>query len=207
MKYPFDVFENCRIYDKIITKLGDMVMKKQIKYIVGLLVLVLGVGIGTNALSSDIKISAVTSAPPAQTAPVTKDVTTETNKTVTQQTPHYNTVNPVSVVQKPSAYLNKHITMTARFSKFATLGLDYKPAMRSSETYISFLIFRPDTDKNIPLSEMKLFVTRKSAEKLIDLKEGDTIRFSGNVFSTALGDAWIDVDNIVKVATANSTKK
>ena len=61
------------------------------------------------------------------------------------------------------------------------------------------MIFRPDTDKNIPLPEMKLFLQRKSAEKFIDLKENDKVQFSGIVFSNALGDVWVDVDTLAKV--------
>ena len=67
------------------------------------------------------------------------------------------------------------------------------PAMRSSENYISFLIQRPDVyDHNIPLSELKIFLSRTEAEKYIDLNSGDIVEFSGRVFSTALGDPWMD---------------
>ena len=58
---------------------------------------------------------------------------------------------------------------------------------------------RPDTDKNIPLPEMKLFLRRTDAEKLIDLKENDKVQFSGVVFSNALGDVWVDVDKLEKI--------
>lgn len=113
--------------------------------------------------------------------------------------PLTNLVNPLTVVKNPSAYINKRINVSAKFNKFSTLGLDYKPAMRSSENYISFLIFRPDTSKKIPLPEMKLFVKRELAEKYIELKESDNIQFSGIVFSNALGDVWIDVDKLDKL--------
>lgn len=187
-------------------------MNKKISYILGLLVLVAGIGYGANSVAGNTvldKISAVTSAPPAQTEPVTKEpVKPQTQEAQKEIAIPVSNVNPIAVVQKPNAYLNKKVHITARFDKFATLGLDYKPAMRSSETYISFLIFRPDTDKNIPLSEMKLFITRKAAEKLIDLKEGDIVHFTGTVFSNALGDAWIDVDNLAKIkSTTANTKK
>ncbi len=180
-------------------------MNKKISYILGLLVIIAGVG--TNVFAGNTvaeKISAVTSAPPAQTEPVTKDQVQQPQVTPAATVPvqiHY--TNPIVIVNKPSAFLNKKVDMVARFDKFATLGLDYKPAMRSSETYISFLIFRPDTDKNIPLSEMKLFIPRKSAEKLIDLKENDQVKISGTVFSNALGDVWIDVENLSKLNIGN----
>ena len=182
-------------------------MKKRINYILGLFILIAGLGLGAASYSNGTaELSAVTSAPPAQTAPVTQEPQTVKQQNTQKSSVQQNTTNPLSIVNKPNAYLNKHVTVSARFNKFTALGLDYKPAMRSSETYISFLIFRPDTDKNIPLSELKLFITRKSAEKLIDLKEGDLIKFSGTVFSTALGDAWLDVDSITKINTAGKDK-
>ena len=44
--------------------------------------------------------------------------------------------------------------------------------------------------------KMKIFLKRAEAEKFIDLNAGDEIEFSGKVFSTALGDAWLDVFQI-----------
>ena len=64
----------------------------------------------------------------------------------------YMSVNPVDMVNNPSFYLNKNVKIKAKFDKFSTLGLDYKPAMKSSEDYITFLIQRPDViDHNVPL--------------------------------------------------------
>jgi len=118
----------------------------------------------------------------------------------------YTTVNALDVVANPHRYLNKNIRIKAKFDKFATLGLDYSPAMRSSEKYISFLIQRPDvTNHNIPLSELKIFLKKEVAEKNIDLDAGDEIEFTGKVFSTALGDAWIDVADF-KVLTPKNKK-
>lgn len=107
------------------------------------------------------------------------------------------TVAPLNVVASPKTYLNQTITMNAKFDKFSTLGLDYKPAFKSSEDYISFLIKRDDTQYDIPLSEMKLFIKREEAEKFIDLKTDDEIQITGKVFSDALGDTWIDVTKLV----------
>ena len=106
------------------------------------------------------------------------------------------TTRALDIVNSPKSYLNKTVTMQAKFDKFSTLGLDYKPAMRSSEEYISFLIQRDDSTYDIPLSEMKLFMKRAEAEKFIDLKTDDVISVTGKVFSDALGDAWIDVEKI-----------
>ena len=124
------------------------------------------------------------------------------NQTVQQSVQNgYNSVNPLDLVSRPNFYLNKYVKIRAKFDKFSTLGLDYKPAMRSSEKYISFLIQRPDiADHNIPLSELKIFLDRTKAEKFIDLNSGDVIEFSGKVFSTALGDPWMDAENFIVIS-------
>jgi len=116
-------------------------------------------------------------------------------------------VNPLEVVSSPQSFLNQKIEMTATFDKFSLLGLDYKPAFRDSKNYISFLIRRPDVQNNtdVPLSEMKLIIKRDKAEKLTDLESGDKIEITGKVFSTAMNDPWIDVDNI-KILNAKPKK-
>jgi hypothetical protein len=117
-------------------------------------------------------------------------------------------VNPLQLVARPQVYLNKTVKITGKFDKFSTLGLDYPPAMRSSENYISFLIQRPDiTDHNIPLSELKIFLNRTEAEKYIDLNSGDIIEFSGKVFSTALGDPWMDAQSFKVISSKPKTDK
>lgn len=108
----------------------------------------------------------------------------------------------LDIVNNPSIYLNKVVTIQARFDKFSTLGLDYKPAFKSSDEYISFLIKRDDTTFDIPLSEMKLFLKRETAENFIELKTDDIISITGTVFSDALGDAWIDVLDLYIVKKA-----
>ena len=119
----------------------------------------------------------------------------------------YSNVSPLEIVASPSKYLHRNIKIKAKFDKFSTLGLDYPAAMRASDKYISFLIQRPDvTNHNIPLSEMKIFLKKEIAEKNIDLDAGDEIEFTGRVFSTALGDAWMDVDTF-KVLTQKAPKK
>lgn len=125
-----------------------------------------------------------------------------------QQAPiEYVSVNPLDVVANPYRYLRRNIKIKAKFDKFSTLGLDYSPAMRSSEKYISFLIQRPDTSNHdIPLSELKIFLKKEVAENNIDLDAGDEIEFTGKVFSTALGDPWMDVDSF-KVLTVKKPKK
>ncbi len=119
----------------------------------------------------------------------------------------YTTVLPVDVVNNPAKYLNKDITFTAEFVAFTSLGLDYKPAFRDGSKYIGILIKRDDVkDHVIPLSEMKIFITREAAEKHIDVEAGDKIKISGNVFSNALGDVWVDA-NVFDVLTQKSKKE
>lgn len=121
-----------------------------------------------------------------------------------QQTVQQNCVlvNPLDLVARPNFYLNKNVKIKAKFDKFSTLGLDYQPAMKSSEKYISFLIQRPDvTDHNIPLSELKIFLDRTEAEKYIELNSGDIVEFTGRIFSTALGDPWMEVTNFSVINT------
>lgn len=124
--------------------------------------------------------------------------------TITQTVKDY--TSPHLIVNSPKSYLNKTIEMKAKFDKFSTLGLDYKSAFKSSEDYISFLIKREDTKYDIPLSEMKLFLKREVAEKHIDLKTNDEISIKGTVFSDALGDAWIDVEQITLIKKAPDKK-
>lgn len=120
----------------------------------------------------------------------------------------YICVKPLDVVANPDKYLNKKVKFKASFDKFSTLGLDYKPAMRDSQKYISFLIKRDDvTDHTIPLSEMKIFILRSEAEKFIELDSGDIIEVYGKVFSDALTDAWIDTEKLVVVEKKNKDEK
>ncbi len=109
----------------------------------------------------------------------------------------YKETSALEIVNKPSEYVNKNIQITAKFDKFTILGLDYPEAMRSSEEYVGIAIQRDDvTDHNIPLSEMKLFIKQKNAEKFADLDTGDVIQIQGKVFSAALGDPWVDIEKI-----------
>ena len=144
-----------------------------------------------------LKVLIITAALAVNTAVIAAPQATQAQQTQAVQTQQqtYTTVNALDVVASPSKYLNKFITVKGKFDKFSTLGLDYEPAMKSSEDYITFLIQRPDVvDHNIPLSEMKIFLKRTEAEKHIDLDAGDEIEFSGKVFSNALGDVWMDAE-------------
>ncbi len=111
---------------------------------------------------------------------------------------------PLAIVNDVDKFLNRPVRIQGKFDKFTTLGLDYPPAMRKSEDYISFMVQRNDVcDHNVPLSELKLFMKRAYAEKFIELDTGDKINITGKVFSNALGDAWVDVEKIEIVEKAN----
>lgn len=146
--------------------------------------------------------------PVKSTATQTKSATTPVAKTE-PITYTYTPVKALDLVKNPTTYLNKRVKITAKFDKFSSLGLDYKPAMRSSEKYIAFLVRRDDAKNDIPLSELKNFMKREMAEKFIDLETDDVVEYSGLVFSNALGDAWLEVEDfkiISSKAKANPTK-
>ena len=164
-----------------------------IKYVKSALLVVLSAGIFTTSAVYIEQVYAQPAAAPAATEAQTKTVVYD--------------VAPLTVVNSPSSYLNKTVLMKAKFDKFSTLGLDYKPAFKSSDDYISFLIKRDDTTHDIPLSEMKLFLKREEAEKFIDLKTNDEIQIKGVVFSDALGDTWVDVKQLTITKKAPEEKK
>ncbi|MDD3436623.1 MAG: hypothetical protein PHC64_05680 [Candidatus Gastranaerophilales bacterium] len=137
-----------------------------------------------------------------------KPVTTVQQPVAQSVVNNYELTKSLDIVANPTKYLNKRVKIRAIFDKFSTLGLDYKPAYKSSEKYITFLIKRDDVINHVvPLSEMKNFLVREEAEKYIDLKPGDQIEYSGVVFSNALGDAWISVDKFVVLTQKEKSKK
>ncbi len=157
-------------------------MTNKIKLMILTAIISIGLGLSTNAAVKNIK-----------TTPKTP-VTVQKQITLPPAT-IYEQANSLDIVANPTKYLNKKVKIKAKFDKFSTLGLDYKPAFKSSEKYITFLIKRDDViNHTIPLSEMKNFLSRDIAEKYIDLSSGDEIEYSGTVFSNALGDAWISVE-------------
>lgn len=148
---------------------------------------------------------------PAATQSIVKDQKA-VQQAVAKPQKVYMLVDPVDMVNNPAGYMNKNVKFRAKFDKYATLGLDYKPAFRSSEKFITFLIQRGNvTTHNVPLSELKIFLDRKEAEKHIDLNSGDEIEVSGHVFSNALGDVWMDAEQFIvltgKKTNTDSAKK
>ena len=114
----------------------------------------------------------------------------------------------LSIVNNPAKFLGKRVKMQATFDKFSTLGLDYNKALRPATKYIGILIQRDDVvDHNVPLSEMKLFLTKELAEKHIDLDTGDKIEITAKEFSTALNDPWLDVESITIIKKAKKEAK
>lgn len=157
-------------------------MKNKIQTILLASIITISIGIGVSAEVKNVKTKS--KAPVA----VSKPVTTTPDSILAY-------TNPLDIVANPTKYLYKKVKIKAKFDKFSTLGLDYKPAFKSSEKFITFLIKRNDVQNyTVPLSEMKNFLNRDIAEKYIDLKPGDEIEYTGVVFSDALSDAWINVD-------------
>lgn len=160
---------------------------------------ILILGFGINALSL------------AQQAPVrikSPIIPAATKAIATAPAKAYEAVNPVIMVSNPKPYMNKNVKFKAKFDKYSTLGLDYKPAFRSSEKFITVLIQRNDVlTHNVPLSELKIFLDRKEAEKHIDLNSGDEIEIAGHVFSNALGDVWMDTEKFTVISTQAKTEK
>ncbi|HEY9713398.1 MAG TPA: hypothetical protein V6C72_08000, partial [Chroococcales cyanobacterium] len=114
------------------------------------------------------------------------------------------------LVDKPHEYLNKNIKFDANFHAFSSLALDYKPAMRSSKNYLSFLVLRPNS--KVPYSELKLAMAipkEKDPDNtmLAGLKEGDQVEVVGHVFATALDEPWVDVLRLKKLASAPEKKE
>lgn len=173
--------------------------KNKIKKIILVMMISLGLGVGANSVvQSQVK------------TPVKAPVKTQQMTTKPSQPCPYLETKSLDVVANPTMYLGKRVKIRATFDKFSTLGLDYKPAFRSSEKYISFLIKRDDVKNHtIPLSEMKIFMKRDEAEKYIELSPGDIVEFCGTVFSDALGDAWVDVEKFTVISSKpkDSTKK
>ncbi|HEY9775531.1 MAG TPA: hypothetical protein V6C81_17325 [Planktothrix sp.] len=115
------------------------------------------------------------------------------------------------LVDKPHEYLNKNVRFKALFHAFSSLALDYKPAMRSSKNYLSFLVFRPNGSK-VPYSELKLAMAtpkEKDPENqlLISLKENDELEITGHVFGTALDEPWVDVLKLKRLSQAPEKEK
>lgn len=185
--------------------------------------------IALSGLVSVQEISAAPKAAPAKTTKDKKDATEDAKDKAKDskgsakdkekaeapaapEPPLENIVNVTTqqLVDTPQAYLHKNIKFSAPFHAYSSLALDYKPALRESKKYLSFLILRPNS--KVPFSEIKLAMAipkdKDPKNKLLqDLKDGDTIEVAGTVFATALDEPWIDVKQLVKTASAPDPKK
>jgi hypothetical protein len=120
-------------------------------------------------------------------------------------------VQPETLVEHPSDYLNKNVRFTANFYAYSTLALDYKPALRPSKDFLSFLIYR--NNSKVPLSELKLAMHMPKDEKdaqsklLTELKDGDQVEITAKVFAMALDEPWADVLRLKRLKAAADEKK
>jgi hypothetical protein len=118
------------------------------------------------------------------------------------------TVISTDLLKDPAKYLNKRVGFEGTFNSFSSLGLDYKPAFRDSKDHVSFIVLRPDViNHTIPMSELKLIVPRKKVETVIHLDQGDKVLVKGQVFSAALGEAWLDVSDVSILKKAKGKEK
>lgn len=102
----------------------------------------------------------------------------------------------VDLVSEPAKFLGKKIVLEGEFYSFSTLALDYEPAMRSSKDYIGLVLARPDQTE-IPLVELKIASSLKYfKDKNINLEHGHKLAIKGKVYAVALGEPWVDVEEI-----------
>ncbi len=103
----------------------------------------------------------------------------------------------IDLLKSPENYLNKSVEFEGTFNSFSSLGLNYKKAFKDPKDFISILILRPDVKHHkIPLAELKLMYPRKKSDAILKLESGDEIKIKGKVFSTALKDPWIQIDEV-----------
>ncbi|MDX1918985.1 MAG: hypothetical protein SFT81_07615 [Candidatus Caenarcaniphilales bacterium] len=119
-----------------------------------------------------------------------------------------NEISLAQLVGKPDEWLSKDVCFKGTFNSFSALALDYPPALRPQKDFISLTLLRPDTE--IPLSELKLAINLEGAqkhEKLPKIAPGDLIAIHGKVFSSALGEPWVDIEQIevTKIASSKDT--
>ena len=126
------------------------------------------------------------------------------NEKPQEQIKYTSITSPLLLVNNPYMYLNKNVEFTAKFNKFSSLGLDYPPAKRESQVYTGVLIERDDVKNHvIPLSELKMFLKIEELKKITEISSGDKVRIKGKVFSAALGDPWLDINELTILEHVN----
>jgi hypothetical protein len=187
---------------------------EKVKYRYVGIITTLGFLLGVSALLLTQDIKAEDLAPNQSIKPQIKDEEAskkaqETQKVVETPIENVTSVTADQLVDKPQDYLNKNVKFTAPFFAFSNLALDYKPAFRSSRTYLSFLLLR--SNGHTPFSEIKLAMLipkeKDPQTKLLGtLKEGDTVEITGHVFACSLDEPWLDVLRLKKIASAKKAE-
>ncbi len=115
-------------------------------------------------------------------------------------------ISSTQLVKEPATYLKKSVEFTGTLAGFSGLGLDYPAVKRDVKDYVTLLVYRADVPSSyeIPLSELKIFVNRKLLKDFKRIGQGDTVKVTGTVISTALGDAWLEAS---KISVLNSVQK
>ncbi len=115
-------------------------------------------------------------------------------------------ISSTQLVKEPATYLKKSVEFTGTLAGFSGLGLDYPAVKRDVKDYVTLLVYRADVPSayEIPLSELKIFVNRKLLKDFKRIGQGDTVKVTGTVISTALGDAWLEAS---KISVLNSVQK
>jgi hypothetical protein len=115
-------------------------------------------------------------------------------------------ISSTQLIKEPAIYLKKSVEFTGTLAGFSALGLDYPAVKRDVKDYVTLLVYRADVPSayEIPLSELKIFVNRKLLKDFKRIGQGDTVKVTGTVISTALGDAWLEAS---KISVLNSVQK
>lgn len=159
---------------------------------------VLTFGLALSLIVGALTVDASQSAQPAKpAAPPATQQKADVAKPVGIVDTSYQEVSSLDLVKDAPKWVGSKVSFTANFVSFSPYALDYEPAMRESKDYISLLIQRPDVASHvIPLSELKLIYPRKKSDDALELENGDKVLIKGKVFSAALGDPWVDVDEV-----------
>lgn len=100
------------------------------------------------------------------------------------------------LILEPEKFLNKDLTIEGEFYSFSTIPLDYEKAMKSSKDFIGLILARPDQTE-IPLVELKLAAPLKMfKEGDLNIEHGDIISLEAKVYAVALGEPWLEVEEI-----------
>jgi hypothetical protein len=105
------------------------------------------------------------------------------------------------IIKNPKKYKGQKVFLEGEFYSFTNLSLDYSKAFKDSKDYIGIILSRPDYPQ-IPLVELKLAVPLEEFkdEKKSIIEHGDKVIIEGVIYAIALGEPWIEVKSINKVA-------